>query len=209
EEANKRLSERRAKSVHAFLAKDAKPWEDLYAEESWGLSSVQDLLKHLGHDPGIVDGQDGPGTQKAIKEFQGKHGLPATGAVDGKTRQALFQAYFESAGSPACGTKEFDVIDGKGFTGCSEFNRVVNSEGSSEPNRRVTVLLLKVSPNFPIHYPCKQGDIQPCRKQADLKGARKTAGFRCKFYDGLVTEKAGAVDTKTPTLPVELSRSKQ
>src|SRR4051812_15719159 len=49
--SNKQLSERRAKSVQAYLAKDVKPWEELYGEEKWGLACVQELLKHLGHDP--------------------------------------------------------------------------------------------------------------------------------------------------------------
>ena len=188
---SKRLSERRAKAVHAYLAKDPKPWEDLYGEEKWGLATVQELLKHLGHDPGAIDGQDGPKTQAAVKEFQAKKGLSATGNVDAKTREALFLAYFESAGTPGNGEKDFDAIDGKAFTGCGEFNPIGNAKGANEANRRVAVLLLKVSKNFPIHYPCKQGDTFPCRKQAGLKGERRTPGFSCRFYDKLVEEKKG------------------
>lgn len=191
EASNKTLSERRAKSIHAYLAKDSKPWEELYGEEKWGLAAVQELLKHLGHDPGAVDGMDGPKTQAAVKEFQGEKGLAATGSADAKTREALFLAYFESAASPGRGAKDFEAIDGKAFTGCSEFNRIDNTQGASEPNRRVAVLLLKVSKNFPIHYPCKQGAIAPCQNQAGLAGERRTAGFRCRFYDGLVVEKKG------------------
>lgn len=191
--SNKQLSERRAKSVHAYLAKDPKSWEELYSEEKWGLICVQELLKHLGHDPGTLDGQDGPKTQAAVKDFQGKKGLPATGNADATTRQALFTAYFESAGSPGRGAKDFDAIDGKAFTGCSEFNLIENTQGACEANRRVAVLLLKVSKNFPLSYPCKQGAILPCQNQTKLQGARRTAGFKCKFYDGLVVEKKGPV----------------
>jgi outer membrane protein OmpA-like peptidoglycan-associated protein len=191
--SNKALSERRAKSIHAYLAKDPKPWEALYGEEKWGLASVQELLKHLGHDPGTIDGQDGPKTQAAVKEFQGKKGLAATGNADATTREALFLAYFESAGSPGSAAKDFDAIDGKAFTGCSEFNLIENTQGAYEANRRVAVLLLKVSKNFPINYPCKQGSILPCQNQAKLQGARRTAGFKCRFYDGLVVEKKGPV----------------
>ncbi len=189
--SNKSLSERRAKSIHAYLAKDPKPWEELYGEEKWGLASVQELLKHLGHDPGTIDGQDGPKTQGAVKDFQGKKGLGATGSADAKTREALFLAYFEGAGSPSSTAKDFDAIDGKAFTGCSEFNLIENAQGACETNRRVAVLLLKVSKNFPIEYPCKQGAIQPCQSQAGLKGERRTPGFRCKFYDELVVEGKG------------------
>jgi outer membrane protein OmpA-like peptidoglycan-associated protein len=192
EPSNKQLSERRAKSVQAYLAKDPKPWEELYGEEKWGLAVVQELLKNLGHDPGALDGQDGPKTQAAVKAFQGKKGLGATGFTDEKTREALFLAYFESCGSPASKAKDFDALDGKAYTGCGEFNLIEKAEGACEANRRVAVLLLKVSKNFPIHYPCKQGSIFPCQKQAGLKGERRTEGFKCRFYDGLVVEKKGA-----------------
>lgn len=192
EVGNKALSERRAKAVHAFLAKDPKPWEALYGEEKWGLAAVQELLKHLGHDPGVIDGQDGPKTQAAVKDFQGKKGLGQTGQADAKTREALFTAYFESASSPSVTDKDCDSLDGKPFAGCSEFNLIQKTQGACEENRRVAVLFLKVSKNFPINYPCKQGNILPCQKQAGLKGDRKTPGFRCKFYDGLVVEKKGA-----------------
>ncbi|MBW8886849.1 MAG: peptidoglycan-binding protein [Fibrobacteres bacterium] len=195
EGSNKSLSERRAKSVQAYLAKDAKPWEALYGEEKWGLAAVQELLKHLGHDAGAIDGQDGPKTQGAVKDFQEKQGIGVTGAADAKTREALFLAYFESNAAPACDAKEFDAIDGKSFTGCSEFNLIENTQGACETNRRVAVLLLKVSKNFPIHYPCKQGAIMPCQKQAGLKGERRTPGFKCRFYDNLVVEKKGAGPT--------------
>jgi|GEM_PF-2128482 len=189
--SNKQLSERRAKAVHAYLAKDPKPWEDLYGQEKWGLASVQELLKYLGHDPGVIDGQDGPKTQAAVKDFQGKQGLGPTGNADAKTREALFLAYFEQAASPESAAKDFDAIDGKAFTGCSEFNLIENTQGACETNRRVAVLLLQVSKNFPINYPCKQGAIGPCQSQTKREGDRRTAGFRCKFYDGLVVEKKG------------------
>ena len=100
EEHNKKLSERRARAVHAYLAKDPKPWAELHDEEKWGLATTQELLKHLGHDPGAIDGLDGPKTQAAVKDFQEKKGLGATGAADSATREALYLAYMEASGSP-------------------------------------------------------------------------------------------------------------
>jgi hypothetical protein len=108
--------------------------------------------------------------------------------LDTTTQKALFAAFFKSAESPCVSAKDFDAIDGKPFTGCSEVNLIVNTQGACEANRRVAVLLVKVSKNFPVTYPCKQGDLIPCQNQAKLQGVRRTTGFRCKFYDGLVDE---------------------
>ena len=101
EEGNKTLSERRAKAVFAILMKDAEIWKALYDEEKWGLASTQEFLKHLGHDPGAIDGQDGPKTQAAVKAFQGKKGLPANGTADAATRAALYAAFMEECNPKA------------------------------------------------------------------------------------------------------------
>jgi outer membrane protein OmpA-like peptidoglycan-associated protein len=152
ETSNKALSERRAKSVHAYLANEPQVWEELYGEEKWGLACIQELLKHLGHDPGDLDGHDGPKTQGAVKAFQEKRRLPATGNIDVTSLQALFAAYFEAAESPCSTAKDFDAIDGKSFAGCSEFNLVENIQGA----RRV-----KMIPNKPLNMnpPCQQSAV--------------------------------------------------
>lgn len=116
--------------------------------------------------------------------------MSPTGSVDVTVRLALFAAYFEAAESPCSSAKDFDTIDSRAFAGCSEFNLVEDIQGACEANRRVAVLLLKVSKNFPINYPCKQGAIPPCQNQAKSSDNRRTPGFRCKFYDGLVEEKS-------------------
>ena len=200
EQENKALSERRAGAVRAFLAKEPSAWEALYGEEKWGLASTQELLKHLGHDAGAIDGQDGPKTQEAVKQFQGRQGLKVDGVAGPRTREALYLAFMESCGSPASKAGAFDTIDGKAFAGCSEFNLAMNTEGPEEANRRVAVLLLKSNRNFPIQYPCKHGEIAPCRAQAGRKGDRRTAGFRCLFYDRLAVEKAALVPKPMGTL---------
>src|SRR5690606_15111137 len=102
--------------------------------------------------------------------------LARSGIADSATRAALYNAFMEACASPAAKAREFDTIDGKPHAGCSEFNLVEKTDGASETNRRVAVLLLKSNRNFPIHYPCKHGDIGPCRKQKERKGERRTAG---------------------------------
>jgi outer membrane protein OmpA-like peptidoglycan-associated protein len=190
DEPNKKLSERRASAVHAFLMKDPAPWKALYASETWGLRSTQELLKSLGHDPGAIDGLDGPNTQKAVKAFQKSKSMAESGTADEATREALYKAFMEAHNTETLAAKDFDVIDGKAFTGCGEYNLIENTQGAAQGNRRVAVLFLKSNKNFPITYPCKQGSIAPCKTQVAKKGARRTAGFKCHFYDQLVTEPA-------------------
>lgn len=51
--------------------------------------AVQYALARLGYPVGKVDGDFGPGTERALKAFQRKQGLPETGAVDEATLKAL------------------------------------------------------------------------------------------------------------------------
>lgn len=64
------------------------------AQHAQGMSSdtvkqAQQALKDKGHDPGPIDGQYGPLTQKGVKEFQEKQNLKATGRLDQQTLSAL------------------------------------------------------------------------------------------------------------------------
>jgi outer membrane protein OmpA-like peptidoglycan-associated protein len=187
--ANKALSERRAKSVLAFLLKDQDGMEILCSQEKWGLKASQELLKHLGHDPGAIDGQDGAKTQAATKAFQAKQDLAETGSMDSGTRKVLFKAFIANSNNLALAKRDFDDINGNPSAGCSEFNLADKTAGASEANRRVGVFLLKSNKNFPITYPCAQGSIGPCQKQVGRKGDRRTGGFGCAFYDKLIVER--------------------
>lgn len=51
--------------------------------------AVQYALARLGVEVGTVDGQFGPGTERAVKAFQTSAGLTATGVVDAATVMAL------------------------------------------------------------------------------------------------------------------------
>lgn len=160
----------------------------LHDEEKWSLASTQEILKFLGHDPGAIDGKDGPNTQAAVKAFQSKKGIAVSGQADAATRKYLYHAFMDACNGSTITLKDFDAIDGQPHAGCSEFNRIENVTGSSAANRRVALLFLKSNKNFPIQYPCKQGDIGPCKQQVGRKGDRKRPGFGCLFYDQLVTE---------------------
>ena len=51
--------------------------------------AVQQALKDKGHDPGEIDGKMGPKTQAALRDYQSKEGLKATGRLDSETMAKL------------------------------------------------------------------------------------------------------------------------
>lgn len=53
------------------------------------VKAVQQALKDKGHDAGDVDGRMGPKTQAALRDFQQKEGLKATGRADAETMAKL------------------------------------------------------------------------------------------------------------------------
>ena len=55
--------------------------------------AVQDALNELGFSAGTVDGKIGPRTRNAIRSFQERAGLPATGQVDGTLLDRLFGSW--------------------------------------------------------------------------------------------------------------------
>jgi hypothetical protein len=59
------------------------------AHGDWRIGQAQEQLKEAGFDPGPIDGVLGPQTRAALRRYQAGQGLPATGALDEATRQAL------------------------------------------------------------------------------------------------------------------------
>jgi len=53
------------------------------------IRQVQQALQAAAQDPGPLDGVFSPQTAAALQTYQGQHGLPPTGAVDGATWQRL------------------------------------------------------------------------------------------------------------------------
>jgi peptidoglycan hydrolase-like protein with peptidoglycan-binding domain len=53
------------------------------------VKAAQQALKDKGHDPGAVDGKMGPKTQAALRDFQSKEGLKASGRLDAETMSKL------------------------------------------------------------------------------------------------------------------------
>jgi peptidoglycan hydrolase-like protein with peptidoglycan-binding domain len=66
------------------------------------VKAVQQALKDKGHDPGAIDGKMGPKTQSALREFQSKEGLTASGRLDAETMTKLgVEAGAAASGSTA------------------------------------------------------------------------------------------------------------
>ncbi len=62
------------------------------SREHWSRTEVKQIqgkLKQQGYDVGKVDGQLGPNTQQALRQFQEDKGLHATGQPDRQTLAAL------------------------------------------------------------------------------------------------------------------------
>lgn len=59
------------------------------ADDSSFESDVQRALKRRGYYSGAVDGDIGPRSRAAIREYQADHGLPISGRVDGSLLRSL------------------------------------------------------------------------------------------------------------------------
>ncbi len=93
-----------AKADQKKAAPDPEKWQDISAERvnagpmhlplsgdvaGPSVFGVQVLLDRSRFSPGVIDGQWGKNTEKAIYWLQSREGLPATGQVDEKTFQRL------------------------------------------------------------------------------------------------------------------------
>jgi hypothetical protein len=205
---NKRLSERRAKSIYAFITNQPDIWEDLYNQENWGLKSTQTILKDLGgaYDPGPVDGINGPQTRTAVENFQRDNGLSVDGVAGPNTRRKLYEAYMT-------GLHDIEIEDSRFMDpkhmGCSEFNPVAPAStatdttvrnAENEPNRRVTFFLFNEG-RLPV-IPCRHGNLSPCQKRIATPLPRHKDTFKCSFYDSLAKNCPGEGGKEIPIIPM-------
>lgn len=195
---NKKLSERRAWSVHAFVTNDTDAWEVLYnhPDEAWGLAVVQEILADLGHDPGAIDGDLGAQTRTAMRSLLG---LPEQAPVqnDAAFRKQLFAAYMASKHDIDLPPERF--MD-PAYMGCGEFNQVTGDEKEAEQNRRVTFFFFH--PERVPTLPCAFADTGPCSKQIVTIQYRHNERYRCSFFDSLSRECRGKTHPPTarPTI---------
>ena len=69
--------------------KDAVTPDKAKGEAAVDVRGAQQTLRAKGFDPGPIDGVMGPRTTAAVREFQSKEGLMATGQLDADTRARL------------------------------------------------------------------------------------------------------------------------
>jgi hypothetical protein len=82
-----------AMNLSNFKDKNEIAFDDIaiirLTERTAQLREVQRRLQAEGFSPGPIDGVLGTGTRTALSQYQAKHGLPKTGALDDATRKAL------------------------------------------------------------------------------------------------------------------------
>jgi len=160
DEYNQSLSERRARSVYAYLsvgrdrATALAEWDALRLQrpagelrslkDIWGTREYQHMLQELGYYPGNVDGEHGPMTDAAVRSFQQDKGLTVDGIVGDATWAALIDAYL-SQGALAVAESQFlpncpgEILK---WLGCGEQDPVKNTQDAWRPNRRTELLFV-------------------------------------------------------------------
>ena len=110
---------------------------------------VQNALKQMGHDPGPTDGVMGARTREALRAYQKKQGLDATGRLDDATLAKLGQTSSQAGGpsssqtggdtrpnavDPAQATKTgANVGEGASYSRSNE--KGASSTGGAEPKK--------------------------------------------------------------------------
>ncbi len=167
EEYNQKLSERRARSVYAFLTfgrddnarlEAVDEWDTLRrtaaqwqrdVQDNWGTREYQFMLQDLDYYKGNIDGNHGPKTKAAVSDFQQNHGLTPTGIMDDLTWRKLIEEYL-GLYSLAVPENQFFQNAGNGcnggilkWLGAGEQDPVKNTQDAWRPNRRTDLLFVQ------------------------------------------------------------------
>ncbi|MFP4572208.1 MAG: OmpA family protein [Desulfobacterales bacterium] len=204
DEQNKKISDRRAKSVFAFLTRDTDYWVTLYKKgdqddnEDWGPRAVQVILNYLNPQAelDLTNTYDTRTREEINKNYSG---IGKDGDIPEGTLKEIFKKYMDKM-TGDINLEPRDFIEPK-YMGCAGFNPVCDLEISAEENRRVTFFLF--NKDNPPNLPCAHGDINPCKKQtrqydADEKDDKTTyrnhRDFRCCYYDSLARDCTAEID---------------
>ena len=162
-EYNQSLSERRARSAFAMLRFGNDPqaaideWNELRRRrtpgtrvslhDSWGAREYQQMLQDRGHYRGRIDGDHGPQTDTAIRDFQDANGLTATGAMDDATWPVLIEAYLAAENLAVPDDRLLPNCPGEPlkWLGCGELDPVRNVTFAWRPNRRTELLFTRAT----------------------------------------------------------------
>ena len=92
-----------------FVTTEAEAWSSKMYRGIKGpeVAQLQQALKDLLYRPGPIDGVFGPQTERAVKDFQWKHGLVVNGVADWKTLNEIDRtlAKYSKKSSPSPSSK--------------------------------------------------------------------------------------------------------
>ena len=168
---NRSLGDRRARTVYAALTYGAAPnaavdeWDEIRRPRSagetpsihegrggWGIVEYQYILQNLGFYPGNVDGQAGPLTESAVRNFQQARGLSVDGIVGNDTWRALIQAYLNHYNLNMPATQFLPNCEGEilKWLSCGEHMPLPDtprpcSQPAWRPNRRTELLFVNAN----------------------------------------------------------------
>ena len=108
----------------------------MFNAENWGIKALQFVLHDLGLLGAAPTGVNGPLTHQAIKDFQGKNGLKASGEADPATRKALFEAYMKVKHDIEVDANRFRKVAGNPWMGCGANNAVKTGCANGENRQR-------------------------------------------------------------------------
>ena len=160
---NQSLSERRGRSVHAYLtsgrekAAAVAEWNELRKRnlggitlhDTWGTREYQYMLQDLGFYFGNIDEDHGPATDAAVRAFQTESGLTPDGVMGDATWEKLVEAYLDE--DPQSIPEERFFPNARGacnggivkWLGCGEQDPVLNTQDAWRPNRRTEILFIR------------------------------------------------------------------
>ncbi|HEX8651032.1 MAG TPA: OmpA family protein [Pyrinomonadaceae bacterium] len=172
-EYNQSLSERRARSVFAFLTFGGNPnasfaeWDALRhtrpsgtittVKDSWGLREAQHMLQDLGDYPGNVDGLNGPLTREAVRAFRCRKGLPPGDTInenEDAVWEALIRDYMaqDSFNIPTTQFQPNCTGEILKWLGCGEEDPIDRRRDAFRPSRRTELLFVRAN-SLPCQVP--------------------------------------------------------
>lgn len=122
------------------------------------VEAAQKLLKQLGTDTGKIDGKLGPNTQAAVRKFQEKEGLPASGDVDSAVITAMEKAVAALPTPTPAPEAKIEVTDAKDAESKTETAEVATAD---DPNLAVVRKKTEVA----------KADEKPIAKEEPKKSA--------------------------------------
>jgi outer membrane protein OmpA-like peptidoglycan-associated protein len=167
---NQSLSERRARSIFAYLtfgreqAGALAEWDQLRRKrtsgsrrsinDTWDVREYQHILQDLGFYPGNVDGKDGTLTKEAVRAYRCHKGLPPGTTVDDEVWNALIRDYLGQDLFAIPVGQFFPNCDGEilKWLGCGEEDPVKNTPAAHRPNRRAELLFVRAN-SLPCQAP--------------------------------------------------------